>query len=480
MKSLGSERIILIVNTDEGDLDKIPFDVNHKRFTKFTLAPDDHMLSPDSDEYKTEVKKFKDAAKKQITSNVSETIRILQQRGELFDKSKIASVKADRSELARLLDYHMTHLALDLMGTSLANTDAEEEIKLDPEYPNYTEEERTAKIKELETQISSEMHSLLEKVHALESSSAVIRDEHIKALDSLIGVISDNAYYELKTLFKDIQNANNSEKNGSSGFNEIAKKYIEPLYLSYDRSLKPLKPEQIFTKHYVELFNELSTDKELEYSYDRIGTDGSMIFSTGPEEEAVYSRFGNLIRKGSFPGGEFTGFIDERYGHLEYTSLSGYGYYVGQIQDGRCDGDGKLYSIHGDLISEGTWKDNNLDLGKEYDWVVVLNEAHLKYNEGEKDYDSVDDRRFDYELLEPYGAELLPLDFSDTTIEHTRLDRLIVADRELLPDDMEQLFHIRKFVDFMRDKDPKRLDDFIKFNEPEDDPVYEKAVIIEG
>lgn len=475
LKALGPERIIMIANTDEGNVENLPFDINHKRFTKVTLLPEDPMIIPGTEEYKSEYKRLKSIAKGHITSSVAETIRILDRNGQLFNKTEYADIKANREELTRLLEHHMTLFALETIIFKLERIAPEEEIKLDPNYTQYSDEEKQEKIECLKEKISDEVALLKSRVKQYNSIPAVIRDGHIKGLDFLIGIISDSAYYELKALFTKIQL---KMKDGSVPWKKV-KQYIDSTYIIYGEHITAPKPEQIFTKHYIDIFNELSISVKKEFSYDRLDSDGNMIFSSGPNEEVVYSRFGNIILKGNYTAGEFDGFIDERFGHLGSASLLHYGNYVGQVKNGNCNGTGMVYSLKGKLLSEGQWEDDELKEGIEYDWLVALKEAHLKYNQGEEDYDSIEGADFRFSLLEQYGKDLIPFMICDSEIQHTRLDRLVIVDRKLLPDNMEELFHIRKFTDFMREKDPEKLEEYIKYGEPEYDTIDEGAVIIE-
>lgn len=72
IKSLGWDRIILIYDKDFGDMEELPFDINHRRITSFTLT---------GGEEKAQVRNH-------IVSCITATIQILEKEYRLYGGSK--------------------------------------------------------------------------------------------------------------------------------------------------------------------------------------------------------------------------------------------------------------------------------------------------------------------------------------------------------------------------------------------------------
>ncbi len=76
IKTLGWERILLLQCIDYGDVEELPFDINHRRICNFTLG-----LNSEDDEERS---KKKTDSKKQVVKNITESIRILLSKNQLF------------------------------------------------------------------------------------------------------------------------------------------------------------------------------------------------------------------------------------------------------------------------------------------------------------------------------------------------------------------------------------------------------------
>ena len=80
IKALGWERILLLRCIDYGDIEELPFDINHRRICNYTLA-----LSEDDAEIKTEKKK---QSKQAVFSNIEASIILLLEKNQLFGGMK--------------------------------------------------------------------------------------------------------------------------------------------------------------------------------------------------------------------------------------------------------------------------------------------------------------------------------------------------------------------------------------------------------
>lgn len=80
IRALAWERIILLQCNDYGDIEELPFDINHRRIANFTLG-----LNANS---KEECDKKRAESKKQLVSNISESIKLLRDNNLLFGGRK--------------------------------------------------------------------------------------------------------------------------------------------------------------------------------------------------------------------------------------------------------------------------------------------------------------------------------------------------------------------------------------------------------
>ena len=85
VKVLGWDRIVLLYNKDLGEIEELPYDINHRKITLFSLNGDED----------------KEKARDYVSSCITETIRILEQRHRLYGGSA-ETVKA-QAELRNLI-----------------------------------------------------------------------------------------------------------------------------------------------------------------------------------------------------------------------------------------------------------------------------------------------------------------------------------------------------------------------------------------
>lgn len=80
IKTLGWDRIILLQCIDYGDIEELPFDINHRRIANFSLG-----LDIDKEEGRA---KRKSDSKKQVLDNIAESIKLLLEQNLLFGGRK--------------------------------------------------------------------------------------------------------------------------------------------------------------------------------------------------------------------------------------------------------------------------------------------------------------------------------------------------------------------------------------------------------
>ena len=135
-----------------------------------------------------------------------------------------------------------------------------------------------------------------------------------------------------------------------------------------------------------------------------------------------------------------------------------YGYVVGQY-DSPSDGEHMIVNVTGEVLAQGTWKNDKLEKGIEFDYLITVTTGQLisKPDCPEEPYDASVD--FSYEKVEQYGFDALtPFGFSRVYIEHERLEKYYVVDM-MVDGDTEQMVNIRTLEQFLLSKNPKLLAD---------------------
>ena len=155
-----------------------------------------------------------------------------------------------------------------------------------------------------------------------------------------------------------------------------------------------------------------------------------------------------LILDGSFDVDEsagFAGFVDGWAKDDEY---------IGFYAEGMRNGKGCSYGCHGEKLKEGIWEKGELKNGIEYACLIHVEQGSLIFNPEENDYDASDD--FEYSVYEQYGMNIIPFMNSATYIEHYNLTEFYVTDLKI-EDDMEQLVNIQPLEEYLKKKNPERL-----------------------
>lgn len=89
IKALGWERIILLQCIDYGDVEELPFDINHRRIVNFSLG-----LSLDNDKEK---EREKSESKTIVLGKISESIKLLKEQNMLYGGGKRKAPKLEIS-----------------------------------------------------------------------------------------------------------------------------------------------------------------------------------------------------------------------------------------------------------------------------------------------------------------------------------------------------------------------------------------------
>ena len=124
------------------------------------------------------------------------------------------------------------------------------------------------------------------------------------------------------------------------------------------------------------------------------------------------------------------------------------------------DGKHKKVNKFGDPISEGEWVDGELKSGIEYGWLILVTQGQLIYKPDCPDdpYDASED--FQYEKYDQYAWKIpfgRGFGLSDAAIEEEGLEQFYVVDMKV-DGQYEQMQNIKTLEEFLREKDPKRLE----------------------
>ena len=80
IKTLGWERILLIQCEDYGDIEELPFDINHRRICNFSLG-----INEDNEEERSRKKR---ESKNNVIERIKETVKLLLEQNKLFGGNK--------------------------------------------------------------------------------------------------------------------------------------------------------------------------------------------------------------------------------------------------------------------------------------------------------------------------------------------------------------------------------------------------------
>lgn len=248
IKALGWNRIVLLYNKDYGNVESLPFDINHQRMTGYSLQ----------DGQKAEVRN-------RIISNISSTISILKDSNLLHGGNP--DVVSARQDLSKILLEGMKRI-YDYFHEKCF-TDWED----------------------------------------LEENFIVVTDTHISFAEMLKVCLTDAQYFQLMRLLHKMKltTIGDTDHYGWEFAEQIAAECFEPLYCEFGESMAPLLAEQVFREDFIMLYNAVVGKEDLRYSSARL-INGKTVFIDDGNWEEAYDIHGELLCKGSKENGLFTGY----------------------------------------------------------------------------------------------------------------------------------------------------------------------------
>lgn len=249
IKSLGWDRIILLYDKDFGEIEELPFDINHRRITSFTLK---------CCEEKARMRDY-------VLSCITATIQILGQEHRLYGGS-VETVKAQLA-LGQLI-----RTGLDRIWAAYVEHKRVDEFELYDKIPP----------------ISEAQFALVEKAHDL-----LTEDQY--QLANLI-------LFHMK-----MSRLGNDEMAGWEFVDQLVPECFETLCIEFADNIRKLPVERILKKSVIDLLNVLSFDKHIDYEEKRMCGE-KMVFSTAADELYVCDREEKNLCKGRIEDGYFTGY----------------------------------------------------------------------------------------------------------------------------------------------------------------------------
>lgn len=265
--ALGWNKIILLFNKDCGKVEELPFDINHRRITSFSLENKDPQ----------EVKNY-------LTKCISNTIQILKSENH-FD-SVSPEIRTTQESLSQILWHGMENAW------------------------NYY------------------WHRYIKDEDSFDEEFSVITETDLANIEIIKVSLTKEQYFELRQIFHKLQKSTvgSEDKNGWEYAVELIDKYVEPLYLEYGSKMAVLPLESIVTKEFILIFNALSPFEPLEYSSEHLWENQIVFLDDGIHQEA-YSVDQKLLCKGELTPDGFTGYKEEANykGQLIHGKRSGKG-----------------------------------------------------------------------------------------------------------------------------------------------------------
>ncbi|PWJ51580.1 hypothetical protein [Faecalicatena contorta] len=242
------DKIILLYNKDYGNVEDLPFDINHQRMTGYSLQ----------EEKKAE-------ARNRIISNIATTISILKESKQLHGGRP--NIMSARQDLAKIL----------LEGIKRIH--------------NYTQKRRFTDWTDLQEDF------------------IVVTDANFALAETLKEYMTDSQYIQLIRLLQKMKlsTLGNNDHCGWEFAEEIADEYFEPLYLEFGKYMTSLSTEQVLCKEFITLYNAVSGDEELQHCSAKT-VDGNIVFVDDGEWQEAYDIDRKLLCKGSSTTGLFTGY----------------------------------------------------------------------------------------------------------------------------------------------------------------------------
>lgn len=267
IKALGWDRIILLYNRDYGDVEELPFDINHRRMTAYSL----------SEQKKAEVRE-------NIVSNIQATIHILEQEHRLYGgtfetvEARITLSQLIKTGLIKIWNGYYEKYVLE-------QTECYENL-----------------IPVSETQIG-----------LVEVIKRELTEEQYQLLHSIL------FHMKMSTM-------GNDEMCGWEFAEKLVSNCFEALYVEYIGKIAILPYEKVLQEKVVELINVLSLGNLIEYEKKRVHN-GKIVFSCEEENFCAYDINGNVLCNGTMGENGFTGYksTEEYEGNYSEGKRDGYG-----------------------------------------------------------------------------------------------------------------------------------------------------------
>ena len=249
IKVLGWDRIVLLYDKDFGEIEELPFDINHRRITSFSL---------NGEEDKAKMRDY-------VSACITETIRILEQGHRLYGGS-VETVKA-QAALRSLIQ-----TGLDRIWTAYVEREKDDGIDCYDEIPP----------------VSEAQLALVEKAH---------------------GLLTEEQYQLANTILFHMRMSRigSEDKDGWEFADQLVPKCFEDLCIEFAAEMWQLPFERILKKPVVDLLNALSFDIHVDYEEKRM-QDGQVVLSTAVDELYICDNKGKTLCKGKIEEGRFSGY----------------------------------------------------------------------------------------------------------------------------------------------------------------------------
>lgn len=311
VKALGWHRIVLLHNSDYGGVEKLPFDIRHRRVTSFSMKGDREQTAKD------------------IVGKINGSVKLLAEQGLLHGGNPTAN-KAKR-ELEEIL--------IENLGIV---------------YGFYFDKNRE------------------ENAHF---SPAVVTENYIRDCITIKDSLTKEQFGILTRLLDLMQKSgrDTEDKYGWEYASEIVALCSEPLYVEYADRIAPLSKEATWKKEFVELYNLIvSAENRIVYSQDRIASSGEKVFvalSVG-EELVARDKEGKLLCKFKYDeNGKAEGYKTSR----TYKGYYRGGVRHGEGTEHSTEY--RYVKLYGDTVREGEWNSGEFSRGTVYNAVLYKNDS---------------------------------------------------------------------------------------------------------
>lgn len=313
IKALGWDRIILLYDKDMGEIEDIPFDINHRRIVSFSLQGEGE----------------KAGIRGRLLSCIVKTIEILDREHRLHGGSA-ETVKAQKT-LRQLL-----------------------QAGLERVWAAYAESEKTDRM------------DLYDTIPPVSEAQLALVDQTGEALSEEQYRLAHTILFHMR-----MSRLGNDDMYGWEFANRLAPQCFEPLYIEYAARICELPVVQILQKPALELLNALSFEETIPYEERRL-CGGKLVFSTAADEYYACDVAGKTLCQGRMDADGFTGFKHTEEQETEYE-----GEYVrdkkhGQGKEYACGADAEGQRT---LLREGRWENGRFAEGTAYGLLAQIKDG---------------------------------------------------------------------------------------------------------